>query len=103
MLLWSALTCVLSVGAVVALAETALMTRHGQDLDQSAMETVYARQGTLDRLLSMLGYVSIGTTALALVVCVTLAVLRRRFAGAIGGVVLVAGANVSTQVLKRYV
>lgn len=97
----SLLTCLVAVALVAVLVETALLTNEGQDLDQSAMEAVYARQGTLDQLLSLLGTISTGTAALALAVCVTLAVMRRRFAGAIAAVVLVAGANVTTQLLKN--
>lgn len=103
LLFWAATTCLLSVAAVVVFAETALMTRRGQDIDQSAMETVYAQQGTQDRLLSLLGNISLGTTTIALVVCVAAALWRRRYDAAVGAVVLVAGANLTTQLLKQNV
>lgn len=100
---WSVLVLALSVSATAVLAHVALVTHSGQKLDQSAMDAVYARENTVERLLSILGNVSIGTAALAVTVCVVLAVLRRRYAAAVGALVLVIGANVTTQVLKRSV
>ncbi|WP_370617034.1 phosphatase PAP2 family protein [Mumia qirimensis] len=78
-----------------------LETRAGQRLDQSAMEAVYARREALEHLLSVLGYLSIGTMAAAMAVLVAMAVIRRRFAAALGAVALLVGANVTTQLLKR--
>ncbi|KAA1424855.1 phosphatase PAP2 family protein [Mumia zhuanghuii] len=92
---------VLSVTALYLVVTYLLATRDGQRLDQSAMEAVYARRDALEQLLSVLGYLSIGTMAAAMVVLAAMAVLRRRFAAAFGAVVLLVGANVTTQLLKR--
>lgn len=100
MMLWTAFTFACSVAAVFVLAHYALSTRAGQQRDQTAMEAVYARESTREQVLSLLGYVSIGSTALALVVCVVLALVRKRYAAAVGAITVVAAANVTTQALK---
>lgn len=100
MLMWTAFTFACSVAVVFTLAHYALATRAGQERDQAAMEAVYARAAVREQVLSMLGYVSIGTTALALIVCVGLALVRKRYAAAVGAITVVAAANVTTQLLK---
>lgn len=102
-IVWSAVTLVASVFAFVALVVYSQATEAGQRRDQAAMETIDADTGTVSELLSGLGYVSIGSTAIALVVCIALALLRRRYAAAAGAAMIVAGANLTTQVLKRVV
>lgn len=103
MLVWAVATVVVSVAALVVVAQEALNTRTGQELDQSAMESVYAREDAVAQLLSVLGYISILTTGVALLVCVGLALLRHRYAAAAAAALVVAGANVTTQVLKGQV
>lgn len=100
---WCVLVLASCAGVVVATVRSLLLTRDGQDLDQRAMEAVYARRDTVEQVLSLLGYISIGSAALVLTVCVVLALARRRVAEAAAAVVLVAGANLSTQLLKRVV
>ena len=102
-MVWSALTLAATVAVTFVLGDVALTSQSGQDLDQSAMEAVYAREDTLERLLGLLGNVSIGTTAVAVAGCLVLALVRRRYAAAAGALVVVVGANVTTQVLKRVV
>ncbi|MFY0408340.1 phosphatase PAP2 family protein, partial [Solicola sp. PLA-1-18] len=102
-LAWAVATVLAAVVALGVVAQEALTTRSGQELDQSAMESVYAREDAVGQLLSVLGYISIGTTALALLVCVGLALVRHRYAAAGAAVTVVAGANVTTQALKNYV
>ncbi|TNC51338.1 phosphatase PAP2 family protein [Mumia zhuanghuii] len=92
---------VLSFAALVMMVSYLIDNPRGQRIDQQAMEAVYARRDALDQLLSVLGYLSIGTMAIAMLVLVAMAVLRRRFAAALAAVIVVAGANVTTQVLKR--
>lgn len=92
---------VASFGALVLMVSYLLEEPDGQRLDQAAMEAVYARRETLDHLLSVLGYLSIGTMAAAMLALGAMAVLRQRYAAAIAAVVVVAGANVTTQVLKH--
>jgi|SRR5690625_890531 len=102
-IVWSSITLATSIIALVALIIYSQSTKGGQDRDQAAMEAIDADGDTVRELLSWLGYVSIGSTALALVVCIGLALLRHRYAAAIGAAVIVAGANVTTQVLKQLV
>jgi hypothetical protein len=54
----------------------------------------------LYRLREGLGWVSVGSVGLSLLACVALALVRRRFDLAVGAAVLIAGANVTTQILK---
>lgn len=100
---WSAVTFVAATAALVALVVYSQSTAAGQRRDQEAMETIDADTETLGELLSWLGYISIGTTAVALVICIALALVRKRYAAAVGAALLVAGANLTTQFLKRVV
>lgn len=88
------------VAALVLLTRYAVGTASGQRLDGRSMDSVDGSTTTMVTLLEGLGSISIGTAALALALCVALAILRRRYAHALAAVVLVAGANVTTQVLK---
>lgn len=90
----------LSVVAVLWLGDRSQQTRLGQDLDQVGMEVVVGDEAATRRLVGALGDVSLASVALAVVVLVGVAVLRRRYAAAVAAVVLVAGANVTTQALK---
>lgn len=94
-------TLAICSGGLAALAQTALMSRRGQSLDLDAMKSVDGSSGTVMTLLEGLGTVSIGAVALGLGLCVALALSRRRVAHALGAVVVVGGANVTTQILKR--
>lgn len=100
---WSSVVLVTSVAGLIALIVYSQTTEAGQRRDQAAMDAIDADTGTIRDLLSWLGYISIGTTAVALVVCIALALVRRRYAVAAGAAVIVAGANITTQVLKRLV
>ena len=102
-IVWSSITLIASIIVLLALIVYSQSTKSGQDRDQAAMDTIDADTDTVRELLSWLGYVSIGSTALALVVCIALALLRHRYAAAIGAAAIVAGANITTQVLKRLV
>ena len=85
---------------LAATAYVALRTSRGLRLDTEAMEAVSSPQLALYRLHEGLGWVSVGSVGLSLLACVTLALARRRFDLALGAVVLIAGANVTTQILK---
>ena len=92
------------VGAVVTFALLALWmlgTASGQRLDDDAMRTVVAGRETQLTVLSLLGYVSIGTVGVVTVACVGLALARGRARLALAAVAVVGGANVTTQVLKH--
>ena len=85
------------------LAQRSQQTELGQTVDQAGMDLVVGDAEATRRLLGWLGVVSVGTIALAVAGLVLVAVSRRRYEAAAAAVVLVAGANVTTQVLKRAV
>ncbi|WP_162891368.1 phosphatase PAP2 family protein [Aeromicrobium sp. A1-2] len=91
------------VAAVVLLATVriALQSSRGQHWDNSAMTTVVAGNDAQLTLLSGLGYVSIGAIGLVAAGCVLVALLRGNLRLAVAAAVLIAGANITTQVLKR--
>jgi membrane-associated phospholipid phosphatase len=97
----AALTVVGAVVVAVLVVRTSLLDAGGQRRDQDAMEAVWAGDDTRDQLLSVLGYVSIGSAAAVLAGCVLVALGRRNVRLAIAAVVLVAGANLTTQLLKH--
>ena len=92
-----------SVLAVLGIVRVTLASAAGQRWDDAAMATVYAGREAQLTVLSVLGRVSIGLVLAVLVFCVAAALLRGRFDLAIAAVVLVVGANVTTQVLKHVV
>jgi hypothetical protein len=84
-------------------ATVALGSATGQRLDRRAMDALSSPQRTTHRLIEVLSLVSVWSVALVLAGCVVLALLRHRVAAAVAAMVLVAGANVTTQVLKYHV
>lgn len=94
----AALTGVLTL---VVLVRIALESRRGQAWDQSAMDTVTAGRDTRLAVLSMLGYVGIGSIVAVVVACAAVAVLRGRLRLAVGAAVVIAGSNITTQLLKH--
>jgi membrane-associated phospholipid phosphatase len=105
------LPAAIRAGAVAIIAALAVVigysvfvrTQSGQDFDQSALE--HLADGTESRLTvaSWLRNVSVGAAVLTLGGCVVIGVVRRRYATAVLAVALVAGANVTTQLLKHVV
>lgn len=92
---------VASSAVLVALVVICLHSTTGQHWDDSAMRTVVAGRDTKLRVLSVLGYVSIGAIVIVVGGCAIVALLRGRIRLAIGAAVIVAGANVTTQLLKH--
>ncbi|MCW2841720.1 MAG: hypothetical protein JWR55_3203 [Aeromicrobium sp.] len=86
---------------LVAVAWIALGTATGQQWDESAMNTVTGGRDTRLAVLSVLGYVSIGAVVAVVVACVVVALLRGRLALAAAAIAVVAGSNVTTQLLKH--
>ena len=82
-------------------AYVALRTSRGLRLDAAASEAVSSPGPLLDRLYDGLGLVSVGSVAVSLLVCVMLAVVRRRFDLALGAAVVIGGADLTTQFLKK--
>ncbi len=97
----AAFAAVAGVLALAVLVRIALGSQRGQDWDESAMNTVMGGRDTQLTLLSVLGYVSIGAIIAVVVGCALVAMLRGRAALAAGAVAVIAGSNVTTQLLKH--
>lgn len=94
----------LSAAVVLGLTvRFALLSGTGQQWDDDAMSTVYAGREARLTVLSVLGRVSIGLVLLVSATCVVAALLRGRLDLALGALVVVGGANVTTQLLKHTV
>lgn len=100
---WATMVFLLSLLGLFALTTVFLDSARGQLIDQRSMEAVIAGRDTRLTLLSVLGYVSIGAIFLVSVCCVAVAAIRGQFKVAVGAVVVIVGANLTTQVLKRVV
>jgi membrane-associated phospholipid phosphatase len=99
-----AAVCALAAVGVLGLLATAyvaLRTSQGLSLDGAAADAVSSPPLVLNRLYDGLSWVSVGSVAISLLVCVTLAVMRRRFDLALGAVVIIGGADLTTQILKN--
>ena len=88
---------------LVAVAIVALHTGVGQRVDERAMRTVVAGRETELTVLSLLGRISIGAVLALSMVCVVLAIMRGRVRLAAAALVVIVGANISTQLLKDVV
>jgi membrane-associated phospholipid phosphatase len=86
-----------SLALLIGLTWTALRTTTGQWVDESLMVTI---EGASPSVMRVLGYVSMGSAALALAGCITVALLHRGFAIATAASLLVVGASLSAQVIK---
>ncbi len=90
--------CTLAAGVVLVVG-----TKLGQRADERSRWSVVVPDDMQQTILSWLGMVSIRSAVLALAVVVLLALLRRRIDLAVTAVALVAGANVTTQLLKEFI
>ncbi len=99
----AAIAMIIGVLGTILLVRIAVFSESGQLIDAEATEVLHARQEALEPLLSALGTISTGTVAVALAACVVLALIRRRFAAAGAAVLIVGGANVTTQLIKATV
>jgi hypothetical protein len=86
--------------ALVWLGDRSQRTRLGQSLDQAGMDVVAGDEETTRRLVGVLGNVSLGSTAIAVIVLIGTAVVRERYAAAAAAAALVLGANITTQAIK---
>ncbi len=94
---------VLAVVVLAALVRVALRSVHGIRLDQRLMDSLGASEQAWVRIIDVLTTITVGSTAIGLAVCLVVGLSRRRWAAGIGAVILVAGANITTQVLKYHV
>ena len=84
-----------------AVATVFLSRASGQRVDETALQGArLGRSHLIDEALAVLGLVSVAGLALATAVIAVLAFTRRRVDLAIGAVLLVVGANVTTQFVK---
>ncbi len=97
------LASLFAVAGLLGVTALALWTASGQELDQSAMTTVTAGRDTQLAVLSVLGYVSIAAVAIVAAGAVALALLRGEVRLAVAALVVLGGANLTTQVLKHAV
>lgn len=97
----AATAAVAGVLTLVVLVRIALGSRTGQDWDDSAMHTVTGGRDTQLTLLSVLGNVSIGAIVLVVAGCVVVALVRGHVRLAAAAIAVVAGSNLTTQVLKH--
>jgi len=99
----AALGALAAVGALglAATAFVALRTSPGLRLDNAALDAVSSPPLVLNRLYEGLNWVSVGSVALSLLVCVTLAVVRRRFDLALCAAIVIGGSDLTTQILKN--
>ncbi|WP_162308178.1 phosphatase PAP2 family protein [Segeticoccus rhizosphaerae] len=97
----AALAGLVALALFVVTAYVALRTYEGQRVDREAMFAVSGPQDTVQNAHEVLNTVSVGTVALVVLGCMVLALARRRWALSIAALVLVAGANLSTQLLKH--
>lgn len=93
----------LAAGLLAATYALLVLTATGQRLDESALTHLAASSTPRETLADVLREVTVGSIVAVLAACVVVAVLRRQWVVAAGAVVLVAGANVTTQVLKHWV
>lgn len=90
--------------AVIAvIASIALGTRDGRHLDIVAMQSLGIRWVGRGRMLEILPSLRWEALVVGMVVAIPIALLRRRPAYAAGAVILVIGANLTTQLLKHFV
>ncbi|HET7305488.1 MAG TPA: phosphatase PAP2 family protein [Segeticoccus sp.] len=89
--------------ALVLLVRVAVDTARGQRWDEAARYAVSGPPATVHSLVEAMSLVSIGTVGVVLLGCSLVALARGRVLAALAALGLVAGANVTTQVLKHVV
>jgi len=91
---------VVGVLGLAATAYVAMRTSQGIRLDRAAADAVSSPAAALDLLSGGLNQMSAGAVGLSLLACVTLALVRRRLDLALGALVAIGGANLTTRMLK---
>lgn len=86
--------------ALAAIAYVAVLTPEGQRIDQAAMESMVTDEQVRLRLLRLLGNVSVGALLVVALASALLALARGRVRLAVGALVVLGAANVSTQLIK---
>ncbi|MFC7375252.1 phosphatase PAP2 family protein [Brachybacterium sp. GCM10030267] len=101
--LLSLLAAAVCVAAVTLLARTAVGTASGQRLDELALSGALAHEGRLAQYAELaVGTVSLPVIAVLLALSLVLVLVRGRWRLLLPLAVLVAGANLTTQVVKHF-
>ncbi len=102
---WSQLAGALAIAvvALAALVRVALHSEAGMDLDERLMMSLGGSARAWMRIIEALTTITVWSGGLCLAICLVVGLSRRRWAVSIAAVALVAGANVTTQVLKHEV
>lgn len=104
LVLWLSLLAAVEVVAFVAIWRFFVQSRHGQLLDTVALTgNEIGRAQVSDLVDTVLNTMSVLSLAIAMAVVAFIALIRRRVAVAFGVLLLIAGANVTTQVLKQVI
>ncbi|MEV7973465.1 phosphatase PAP2 family protein [Cellulomonas sp. NPDC089187] len=101
---WTVVVVLVAALATVACWRLFVGTEQGQSVDQAALEGAHIGQTRLWQVAEpVLDVVSVGFIVAAVLACGVVALLRRRWSLAVAAVVVLGGANISTQVLKKLV
>ena len=92
-----------SLGSLYLIIRFAVQDPRGQRVDQLGMLSVQENLEVSLSVLSSLGYIAIGISGAVLVYFWSLQLIRRSWVSVVTAVILVVGANVTTQVLKAVV
>ncbi len=100
--LWFLVLAAAEVAGLVAVVRFFVRSEHGQLLDTVALSGNWIGQARIDGVVdTILNTVSVVSLLAATAVIGFIALIRRRVAVAFGAILLIVGANVTTQVLKR--
>jgi membrane-associated phospholipid phosphatase len=95
---------IICLAGLVVVSWLALYTAGGQRFDEQAMRAVSQNRGRVSyRLVGLLHHVSVGWAAVILAAILIIALLRGRIRIAIAAAILVAGANITTELLKKVI
>lgn len=101
---WTVLVALVSALGTLASWRLFVDTEHGQSVDQAALEGAHIGQTRLWQVAGpVLDVVSVGFIVTAVLACGVIALLRRRWSLAIAATVVLGGANITTQLLKKVV
>src|SRR5690625_1381520 len=100
---WALATTVVCSGLLLGLIVLAVDNPSGQFYDEHAMLSLYGAHGSARTIFGWLGTITVWTAVAALVVFGGLALAQGRARDAVVAFIIVAGANVTTQVLKQVV
>jgi membrane-associated phospholipid phosphatase len=104
LVLWLVALATAEVAALWAVWRFFVRTAHGQLLDTIALTgTAIGRARVEDEVGLVLNGISLASLAVATAVVGFIALVRRRFALAAGALLLIGGANVTTQLLKQLI